>query len=176
MGNNRSTPRHARHGSPLASAGRLQWAAWAGVLAGLGVLLVPGCSDDGIGKRYAVSGMVTYQGKPLEQGTITFEPEDPKGRIATGSLSAGRYSLTTLKPDDGALPGKYRVTITSTDVEAALANDPAAKAAEDPQKRAAAAYKAAKHLIPPKYQLAETSKLTAEVQTHSNTFDFPLTD
>jgi hypothetical protein len=146
------------------------------VLAGLGVLLAVGCSDDGIGKRYAVSGMVSYQGKPVEQGTITFEPEDSKGRIAAGSIAAGRYSLTTLRPGDGALPGKYRVTVTSTDIEAALANDPAAKAAEDPQKRAAAAYRAAKHLVPPKYQLADTSKLTAEVKPQSNTSDFALTD
>ncbi len=68
------------------------------------------------------------------------------------------------------------MTILSTDVEAALASDPAARAAEDPQKRAAAAYKAAKPLVPPKYQLADTSKLTAEVQTRSNTFNFDLTD
>src|SRR5262245_1741728 len=98
--------------------------------------LVTGCGDDGLGKRYRVSGTITYGGKPVEQGIITFEPVDPNGRVAAGSITAGEYSLTTLQPDDGALAGKYRVTILSKDVDAAMASDPMAKKAEDPQKQA----------------------------------------
>jgi hypothetical protein len=140
------------------------------------LVMVPGCSDDGIGKRYAVSGTVSYKGKPVEQGTITFEPVDPKGRVAAGTITGGRYSLATMPPDNGALPGKYRVTILSNDFDTALASDPAARAADDPQKRAAAASRVAKDLVPAKYKLADTSELTAEVQAHSNTFNFDLAD
>jgi len=135
-----------------------------------------GCSDDGLGKRYAVSGTVTYKEKPVEQGTITFEPVDDKGRIAAGTITNGRYSLTTLQADDGALPGKYRVTVVSKDFDAALASDPAARNAEDPQKRSHAANRVAKSLVPARYQLADTSGLTADVEPRSNTFNFTLID
>ena len=81
-----------------------------------------------------------------------------------------------MSPDDGALPGKYRVTVVSKDFDAALANDPLAKAAEDPQKQAHFANKVAKSLVPAKYQLADTSGLTATVEAHSNTINFDLTD
>ena len=82
-----------------------------------GLLVASGCSDDGLGKRYPVSGTVTYNGKPLEKGQINFLPTAPDGRSASGDIQAGEYSLTTQTPGDGALPGKYRVTIIATDVD-----------------------------------------------------------
>ena len=147
-----------------------------GFLVGLSCLMILGCSDDGIGKRYPVSGRVNYKGKPVSQGTISFDPVDAACRTAAGTIAEGYYSLTTMQPDDGAMAGSYRVTIVSRDFAAALANDPRARNAEDPQKQAHFANKVAKSLIPAKYQLADTSKLTATVETHSNSFDFELTD
>src|SRR4051812_27828313 len=81
----------------------------------MGALLAAlGCSsDDGVGKRYSVSGNVTYQGKPLAKGTIGFQPENQAERGASGEIVDGAYTLSTQTPGDGAFPGKYKVSIAS---------------------------------------------------------------
>jgi hypothetical protein len=62
-----------------------------------------------------VKGKVTYKGKPLTKGTITFQPEGA-GKDATGEIQPdGTFVLTTYKKDDGAVVGKHRVTIDKTD-------------------------------------------------------------
>jgi hypothetical protein len=40
-----------------------------------------------------ISGAVTLDGKPLEQGTITFHPADGKGTASSTEIADGRYSL-----------------------------------------------------------------------------------
>ncbi|MEJ7637546.1 MAG: hypothetical protein WKF75_06030, partial [Singulisphaera sp.] len=82
-----------------------------------GVLAVSGCSDDGLPTRYPVSGTVTYKGKPLNGGQISFIPESADGRAASGDIKEGAYSLTTQSKDDGALPGKYHVTLIAMEVD-----------------------------------------------------------
>src|SRR4051812_41271144 len=88
-------------------------------LAGMGLVLVVGCGDSsGLAKRYPVSGTVTYKGQPVEKGTVNFIPAAPdKGREATGSISNGRFRLTTSTPDDGAMPGQYKVTVQAQEVD-----------------------------------------------------------
>ena len=67
-----------------------------------GILCVLGCSDDGLAKRYHVTGKVTYNGQPLKKGTIVFVPTDPEGRGATGDIGEdGTYTLTTQVPARG---------------------------------------------------------------------------
>ena len=83
---------------------------WA-IVAALGLLVILGCGSDGLGKRYAVSGRVTYKGAPVPSGTITFLPEDSKAKPAVGTITAGAYSLTTLTPGrQRALQGSIGVT------------------------------------------------------------------
>ncbi|HWE39456.1 MAG TPA: hypothetical protein VG406_23090 [Isosphaeraceae bacterium] len=63
-------------------------------------------------KTLPVKGTVRYNGKPVTQGTIKFEPEGP-GREATGAIQPdGTFTLSTYEPDDGAVPGPHRVAIT----------------------------------------------------------------
>jgi hypothetical protein len=142
-----------------------------------GAVLVLGCGDGtGLAKRYPVSGTVTYNGKPVEKGTITFAPATADGRSAAGTIANGSYTLTTLAPNDGALPGKYKVTIASTDIDT---SEIVARAQGGAGRHDAAFVKAnknAKNLVPSKYSLADTSKLEYEVKPQSNTADFPLTD
>src|SRR5687767_4430562 len=70
--------------------------------------VVIGCgSSDG---RRAVSGTVTFQGKPLDRGTIDFY-RTGEPTVAAGTLiSDGRYEIPAEK---GLLPGKYLVKIES---------------------------------------------------------------
>jgi hypothetical protein len=77
-----------------------------------------GCGPAGSGRGpdlIPVKGKVTYKGKPLTKGTVTFEP-DGFGRPARGELQAdGSFVLATLKDGDGVVAGEHRVTITGVD-------------------------------------------------------------
>ena len=157
---------------------------WHAMLAVPALLVMASCgTDDGLGKRYPVSGTVTYNGKPLEKGEISFVTEDlTKNYGATGIITNGSYTLSTGGNDDGAQVGKYKVTIKSKE-------DFAAKAQADFQKESgkdnpkfpptytAKAEAEAKSLIPAGYGDLRTTTLTAEVKEQSsNTFDFKLSD
>jgi hypothetical protein len=152
------------------------------------VAALSGCGDDsGLPRRYSVSGTVSYNGKLLEKGNINFAPDGPEGRAAGGTIVDGRYSLTTHDTDDGAVPGKYKVSVVAKMIDASkvdlnikgAATEEAKKAmaAVFPQKVAARAAAAVKILIPSKYSSPETSGLTFEVKPQSNTgTDFDLKD
>lgn len=146
-----------------------------------GLLSLPGCSDDGLSKRYPVSGKVTYKGVPLEKGMVSFISDTPDGRSATGTIENGAYTMTTQETNDGAFPGKYTVTIASRtpDLVAAEAKAKAKKStsAYIPQDFVAEANKKAKNQVPEKYSLpASTPFKGVEVKAESNTRDFDLVD
>ena len=140
-----------------------------------------GCSDDGLGKRYKVTGTVTYKGSPLEKGLISFISANPDSRSASGTIEKGYYTLTTQDPSDGAFAGPYAVTITSKTPDMASA-DAKAKAkgntsAYIPQDFTAEANKKAPNAVPDKYGiLGPTNPLKAEVKAQSNTINFDLVD
>jgi hypothetical protein len=154
------------------------------------LLIALGCSgDDGLGSRYSVSGTVTYKGAPVAKGTIGFVPENPSMRGATGEISNGSYSLTTQTAGDGALPGKYKVSIAAkeaVDLEYAKSllradlkkkgMDPSMMPVNVPPEYMSKASKQAKSLIPEKYSSPESSGLSATVEARSNKIDFPLDD
>jgi hypothetical protein len=59
-------------------------------------------------ETYPVSGTVTWNGQPLPEGSIRFEPEDAKGLPPDpGQIKDGKYQLQ-------ARPGKKRVQIYAT--------------------------------------------------------------
>lgn len=133
------------------------------------LLPLPGCGeDDGIGKRYAVSGKVTYKGELVERGNVSFAPEGV-GRGANGVIKGGYYSMTTLTPGDGVLPGKYKVGVNAnyTDMSAAVKIN---GGMYQGNRFAGPRIK----VIPEKYVSPETSGLTYEVKPESNTYDIDL--
>jgi hypothetical protein len=84
-------------------------------------LLFIGCSKPNPLGRFPLSGSVTLQGQPLDQGTIAFEPVDLTNGIPSGAeIKNGSYDIPTEK---GLPAGKYTVRITSTDAPAAAASD-----------------------------------------------------
>jgi hypothetical protein len=157
------------------------------LLVGPALICVLGCSDDGLGKRYPVSGTVTYQGKPVAKARINFVPKAAGGHGAAGDVENGSFSLTTLSPGDGALPGEYKVSIDAREVDdqklkaetdkvLAKKNKGEMKVMMPIPELQAKAVKEAKSSIPTKYQSAEASKLDATVKEQSNSFEFKLTD
>ena len=81
-----------------------------GLIAGLGAF-VAGCSDQYAG-RYAVSGTVSLEGKPLDHGEIEFHPLDEQGTLSGAPITDGQYEIPR---SAGLKPGKYLVRITSGD-------------------------------------------------------------
>jgi hypothetical protein len=159
------------------------------VLCGLVVMTSCGTTDDGLGKRFPVSGKVTYNGNPLEKGDISFVPEDGKGVGSSGAIENGYYNMSTGGTNDGARPGKYKVTITAKEDATAKAKadfEKARAARKDvsgtetltviPKQFALKAQARAKSLIPLGYGDVGTTNLKAEVKEQSNSLDFPLSD
>ncbi len=125
-------------------------------------LVAAGCGSGGP-KMGRVSGTVTYQGKSLDAGTVTFIATDSERPNASGSIQpGGTYTLQTSEPGDGAVVGDYRVAIT--DVDSNTFNTPLPGAPPQP----------VKSILPKQYLDAATSGLTATVAEGSNTKDFEL--
>jgi hypothetical protein len=142
---------------------------------------LPGCSDDGLGKRYKVTGKITYKGEPVKHGLICFITPDAGGRSATATISDGYYTLQTQEPGDGAFPGEYSVTVAAKtpDLEGAATKAKAKgnTAAYTPPDFTAAAYKNAPNEVPAKYAtVGSQNPLKAKVEPKSNEINFELTD
>jgi hypothetical protein len=121
-------------------------------------LAAGGCSRSSNG-RLAISGKVTLDGTPLDQGLISFNPAKEKMPSAGAAIVAGAYHMPATK---GLLPGMYKVAIDSADPNGATAT-PAQYTMRIPVSR-----------IPLNYN-GETT-LTAQVtDSGPNQFDFDLT-
>ena len=70
------------------------------------VLPVAGCGPSGP-ETYPVSGTVTWNGDPLPEGNIVFEPVDGSIAPDAGKIAAGKFAFQ-------AQPGEKRVQIDAT--------------------------------------------------------------
>jgi hypothetical protein len=122
---------------------------------------------------------VTFNGKPVPAGTIMFHPD--AGPAAVGVIGPdGTYTLTTMRPGDGAVVGSHRVTIQATAVGQGSLADP--KNFEEEMQLAQRKDPKAKVLlpgkvdwiVPEKYSRPDTTDLTAQVRSGTNSIDFPL--
>src|SRR5262245_46778759 len=90
---------------------RWRWLAGMAWLAGLG------CG--GPHQPVPVEGVVTLDGVPVAGAMVNFIREGgdgTEGRMAYGSTDEhGKFRLTTVQPNDGALPGTYRVLVIKTE-------------------------------------------------------------
>jgi hypothetical protein len=132
-----------------------------------GGLVLIGCGGPGDElPRQPVSGTVTLDGKPLERGTIAFQPASGLPTAAAVPIIGGSYSIAR---DHGLVPGPYKVSISSSP-ETASPIDPATGTPPPPGQPTPPP----KELLPERYNASTT--LTADVKEQgSNTFDFPLT-
>lgn len=130
-------------------------------LVAFGVLA--GCGGDAA--LVEVTGTVTYQGQPVPDANVLFQPEG--GPPATGQTdSQGHFSLNT-GGRPGVPAGTSQVAVTAyEDVRTVEPGE------ADPE-----GYSEVRSLIPEKYANMVSSPLTAEVvRGETNHFDFELTD
>jgi len=138
-----------------------------------------GGDDSGLGRRYRVAGNVTYKGEPVSKGSIAFEPTNPAppaGRIASGFIENGAYTLTTATEGDGALPGEYKVVISSSTVDMTDLAKKSGGLVRQGDAEFQKIVKNAKSLVPTKYNRAESTTLNTKVEARSNALNFDLTD
>jgi hypothetical protein len=79
----------------------------------VGLLLLSACSRGDKPPLGTVSGTVTFDGKPLGDARVIFEPTEG-GRASTASTDRdGKYALTYLRKEKGAKVGPHLVRITA---------------------------------------------------------------
>ena len=83
-------------------------------------LLLAGCAP--AGGRLAVSGAVTFDGKPLELGTISFQPVETE--TPNTSAITVRNGTFAAPAERGLPPGAYRVTVQALQPTGRKVDDP----------------------------------------------------
>lgn len=135
-----------------------------------GLVAVIGCGPKGP-VHVPVSGTVTLDGQPIANAAVMFIPES-SGQPAHGLTDAeGRFTLGVQKKGDGALEGKYFVTVILNEVQGFIA-DPQNK---DVSGGIAPGGLKTKWIIPRKYSDVKTSGLAAEVKRGMVPLRFDLT-
>jgi hypothetical protein len=134
--------------------------AFGAIRAALGLLLavlVAGCNNRP--SSGAVSGSVSYDGKPLDNGSITFYPVDGSSPTAGGFIKNGKYTVLKVPA------GMSKVTISGSKVVGQkklydTPNSPIAPITEDP--------------LPPKYKDSSKTELTFDVKPGNNEKNWDL--
>lgn len=130
--------------------------------------MLAGCGGSSGPKTIPASGLVTYKGQPVERGTVTFSPADPKVTVATtASIVKGQYQT---EKGLGLTAGDYKVVVMAykTNLAASETKDkpPAATKPED------------NLAVPQKYTSYKTTDLELKVTAKDASVkkDFDLKD
>src|SRR5215471_4627100 len=96
------------------------WLGRAASAAGLALVLLPAGCGPGNGLTMGrVSGVVTYNGQPVEFGEVLFVPDSEKGNSGVPSMGRigedGRYTMSTQEAGDGVIAGYHKVGIRVLD-------------------------------------------------------------
>jgi hypothetical protein len=141
------------------------------------VLLFTGCSNtsDDSFPVFKVTGVVTYEGLPLEGASVTFIPDNSNTHKMSASNitdANGKYILNTQGiKKSGAVTGKYNVTISKIVVaEQHNKLEDAIKASKSDTGKGGA-----RQELPAKYLKPESSGFTVVVEPNdNNVFNFDL--
>lgn len=146
----------------------------------LGTVVLVGCGGRTGPTVVPVTGTVKVKGQPVEGAQVTFmAPGAP--RASTGTTDAqGRFRLTTMATNDGAIPGKNSVSIANRAAPHETMSPDNPSAGYDQMMNAAASASRKKDPsqgpVPDKYANPATSGLTADVAPDGKnefTFDIP---
>jgi len=123
-------------------------------LLNLALLVLVGCG----GKPAAVSGLVTVDGKILDQGSVTFSPTGGGMRASGIIQSDGSFQIQTNR-EAGLDVGEYDVAVVSREIISTGPNSPP---------------RPGKYLAPKIYGKTRTSGLHFKVEQGSNEIDLAL--
>jgi hypothetical protein len=119
---------------------------------------------------HPVCGVVTLDGKPVEDALVVFCPQSPALPAAIGKTDGeGRFKLTTTIANDGAAIGAYCVTVTKKTVNGMTrkeANEYMERHHQPPPLPAIV------HHLPKKY--ADAAETPFRIEVNANTTDVDL--
>lgn len=149
----------------------------AGLMAGIAIVFSCGCGDD-LG-RVPAGGVITFQGRPVENATVTFLAQSEGGVTGEARTGAdGKFSVSSAG-EKGIPPGTYGVAIVKIEgegfeVEGGTPEEQQKAMMEMMMKGPSPAKQ--KNAIPEKYGKHSSSGLKAEVSDNSekNQFTFDL--
>jgi Carboxypeptidase regulatory-like domain len=121
-----------------------------------------GCSSDNSTSSrprvVPVSGRVLANGQPLVGAHVTFTNMQANRSAYAKTDAEGKFTLTTFKPNDGAVPGKQQISVSKLEslnpANAGVDRSTTTNAAPSPARR---------WLIPRHYGDIKTSGLTADI-------------
>lgn len=137
----------------------------------LALLVLAGCGD-GQPEMIPIQGEVTYNGKPLTEGTVHYMPRQRgEGQQASGGIGPdGEFQMTTRQRGDGVKPGEYLLSVY------AMAPHPGEPTSREEIEAMGGKIERG-FLIPEKYTDPQTSGLTDTVDAnHSGFKSIELTD
>jgi hypothetical protein len=125
----------------------------------LGLFALAGCSEE----KNEVTGTVTFDDKPIEEGVIKFEPVDKNSPLHPegGIIKDGKYTVK-------AKPGSYKVTVEATREKKDADGKPVLVAGMNDKEPEKEMY------IPTKYSDRDKTELKFDVAKGSNKKDWPL--
>jgi hypothetical protein len=125
-------------------------------------LALCGCSSDnsasGRPRVVPVAGRVLFNGQPLAGAHVTFTNTEANRSGFAKTDAEGKFTLTTFKPNDGAVPGKQRISVSKLEPF-----NPANGGADRTTTTNVAPNPARRWLIPRRYGDVETSGLSADI-------------
>jgi hypothetical protein len=134
---------------------------------GTGFLALAGCGSSGGLDTVPIKGEVTYNDKPLTEGTVAYLPIKPgTGRSANGPIGPdGKFSMTTQQRDDGVVKGEYQLVVYAY---APHPGEPQTREEHEAMAKAGGIKRG--YIIPEKYVTPETSGLTDTVDDNHSGF------
>jgi hypothetical protein len=141
-----------------------RWLTYAAALAVLAA--AAGCSRDS-GSYAQVSGVVTFNGSPIDGAKVTFYSTVESGGEKIGPYSAttdssGKYLIASVGKQPGVPPGMYKVTIVKLDVR------PDNVPAEGWDEGQIEASGMGKNTLPKDYERLATTKLSVTLEAGKN--------
>lgn len=141
-------------------------------------MLFIGCSSNAL-KTNFIEGVVTLDGSPVADATITFSPKGNEPVAVGKTDSSGKYTLSSLqggRNGQGALSGDYYVTIKKMINTAPKPTEEELRNASEKGIDLTMKYPSKmEYVIPSKYEDKKTSGLEATVKAGKNKIDFDLT-
>jgi len=116
------------------------------------VLAAAGCGE---GSTSTVTGTVTLDGQPLQEGVVRFVPADGKGQTASAEVKDGKFTATLPK-------GEMRVEFSAPKVvrQTKMYDTPDSPVVDETVE-----------LLPARYNVQSTLKITVKGGSQSEKFD-----
>jgi hypothetical protein len=132
------------------------------------LIFIVGCGPRGGLRVEFVEGIVTFDGVPVSEASVSFIPLDQEEGAGGFTDANGRYTLSSFNGEAGrgAVAGDYAVTVSQIEIYTITEGDP---------ERGGIGLTGQRHLLPERYRDRENTPLRVTVNRGRNTINLELT-